>query len=115
MKKQGYICIAFDDGNKTDLTIGVQEQLNRGMIPKGTSYIIGKYVAEWAEGSPKMNTNDCLEMLGYGWDLEDHSYSHSYDGNMTQMTTAELNQELDLMDLQHVQVKHHQLVLQEFF
>lgn len=102
MRKRGYICIVFDDGFKTDLTIGLQEQLDRGMTPKGTSYIIGSAVENWYSGSTRMNADDCREILSHGWDLQDHSYHHyltQFDGGgMENMTYAQLNEELDASD-----------------
>ena len=99
MRKRGYLCIVFDDGFKTDLTIGLQEQLDRRMTPKGTSYVIGHAVDNWYSGSTRMNADDCKELLSYGWDIQDHSYHHYLTNpGMEDMTYEELNEELDLSD-----------------
>lgn len=70
----GYIAIKFDDGNASDYTVAYQEQLKRGMTPKGTSFLIGSYIVN--ENPNSLTIAQCKELRDAGWSLQDHSYSH---------------------------------------
>lgn len=90
--KEGLIAITFDDGFVTDLTVGLQAQLDRGMEPKGTSYIIPSWTA-----SNRLSASQQLELVNNGWDLQCHSYTHTTggpNGGSTGLTAAQLHQEM---------------------
>lgn len=74
MNKRGYICFVWDDGFLTDKTVALQEQLDRGISPKGTSFLVGSTVI--GSSLDRLHVSDCLEMLDAGWDFEDHTYTH---------------------------------------
>lgn len=89
MIKGGAIAITFDDGNKSDLTVGMQAMLDRGLPAKGTSYIIGSYIGN----ANRLTQTDLIDMIGQGWDIQCHSWFHNLGGptgGMTGMTAAEL-------------------------
>jgi len=93
---QGCIAVVIDDGRKTDLTVGLQEQLNRGMIPKGTSYIVGNYIGS---SDDYLSVSDCKTLLNNGWDLEDHTYTHGVgDDSFYLKTGDEIRAELQEMN-----------------
>lgn len=93
---QGCIALVIDDGHKTDLTVGLQEQLNRGMTPKGTSYIVGSYIGS---ADTWLTVDDCKELLDNGWDLQDHTWRHGvYDDAFWQKTGEEIRAELQQMN-----------------
>lgn len=111
--KQGLLAITFDDGFKTDLTVGLQEQLNRGMEPKGTSYIISSYT-----GANRLTNEDKLTLVNHGWDLQCHSHTHPLGGpggGMTGLTAEELRQEMQNVNKHFVEdlglppPEHHSL------
>lgn len=90
--RQGMIALTFDDGYKTDLTVAMQKQLDRGMEPKGTSYIISAYT-----GESYLDASEKLTLVNNGWDLQCHSHTHTLggpDGGMTGLTAEELHQEM---------------------
>lgn len=92
----GYIAIVIDDGRKTDVTVGLQKQLDRGMTPKGTSYIVGSYIGS---SDSWMDVSDCKTLLDNGWDLQDHTYTHGvYDDAFWTKTGNEIREELQLMN-----------------
>lgn len=70
---RGTIAITFDDGNKTDLTVGAQVQIDKGLSPKGTSYVIGSSIGN---AGHTMTVNDLHTLVAMGWDVQSHSYSH---------------------------------------
>lgn len=93
---QGSICLVFDDGYLTDKTQGLQAQLDRGMIPKGTSFICGSYVL--GSDAKRLHVNDCIDLINNGWELGDHMYQHGIPGGggaVIDMTPAELRENLN--------------------
>lgn len=90
--KQGHICFVFDDGFVSDLT-AMQEQINRGINPKGTSFIIGGAIG----GDGRLTVEQCKTLLNNGWDLQDHSWSHM-NPHIHEMTGNELRADLKRMD-----------------
>lgn len=91
--REGMIAITFDDGFATDLTVALQSQLDRGMTPKGTSYIITNKV----DGVGRLSTDNVLSLVNNGWDVQCHSHTHPLDGpqgGMTGLTAAQLHQEM---------------------
>lgn len=71
------LCITFDDGYKTDRTIAYPEMSARGI--KGTTYVVGYYTDNFPE---YMTTSQLLEMVGFGWDIQCHTYDHAYLGKL---------------------------------
>lgn len=94
--KRGYIGVKFDDGYKSDLTLGLQAQLDRGMKPRGTSYICGQFVINGNTG--RLNVNDCKELVEAGWTLGDHTFTHTLEGALLTMTGDEIRLELSQMN-----------------
>jgi len=91
--RQPLLMITFDDGFKTDLTIGLQEQLNRGMSPKGTSFIApGLYPAL------RLSAEDQLELINNGWDIQCHSYNHPVNTGFDNLTAEEIHQEMQAIN-----------------
>lgn len=97
MIKGGALAITFDDANSSDMTVGMQAMLDRGLPAKGTSYIIGSYI-----GNPnRLTQTDLIDMIAQGWDIQCHSFYHTLggpNGGMTGMTAQEL---IDDMKLQN--------------
>ena len=85
----GILAITFDDGNKTDLTVGLQKQLDRGMDAKGTSFIIGS-----RDSAGSLSNDDKFTLLDNGWDVQCHTYTHLADGNLTTKTASEIHYEM---------------------
>lgn len=97
MIKGGAIAIAFDDANSSDMTVGMQALLDRGLEPKGTSYIPGSYVGK----TNRLTIENIVQMLSLGWDIQCHSYYHTIggvNGGMTSMTAQELMDDMQLQD-----------------
>lgn len=93
MDKRGYIAFVWDDGFLTDKTIAMQMQLDRGLNPKGTSYIIGQAVL--GTSANRLHVDDCLEMLDNGWDLQDHTFTHpTTTHQFVDFTGTEMREEL---------------------
>jgi peptidoglycan/xylan/chitin deacetylase (PgdA/CDA1 family) len=91
MLKQGVILLSFDDTNIEDYTIAYQEQIDRGMQPAGTSYIITSRSAAY-----HLTWTQMKEMMGNGWDIQCHSHTHPskwYDTPET-MTVDEIAGEM---------------------
>jgi len=89
--KQGLIAFTWDDGHKTDVTVALQEQLDRGMEPKGTSYII-----TGASPTNRMNIAEKLTLVNNGWDLQCHTHNHPLGPNLTGHTAEQLHEEMQL-------------------
>jgi peptidoglycan/xylan/chitin deacetylase (PgdA/CDA1 family) len=86
----GVIAMGWDDGSATDLTVACQMQIDRGMIPKGTSFIIGSYnTGTWLSDEQKVELSD------KGWDLQCHTYSHI---RVDELTAAQIRADLLLND-----------------
>lgn len=73
--KKAMVALTFDDGFKTDLTVGLQMQLDRGMTPKGTSYIVPSFVS-----AVRLTPAEQMQMASAGWDLQCHSQNHVLGG-----------------------------------
>ena len=87
--KPGTLAFVFDDAYKTDLSVGMQAQLDRGWEPKGTSYLITSYTGEL-----RLTVEEKLTLLDNGWDLQCHSHTHPLDPNFTGMTSDEIHEEM---------------------
>lgn len=97
MDKRGYICFVWDDGFKTDKTVAMQMQVDRGLSPKGTSFLIGNHVIN--DEPTRLNIAECKEMLDLGWDFQDHSYSHPViTSQFVDLTGDEMREDLQLMN-----------------
>lgn len=97
MDKRGYICFVWDDGFKTDKTVAMKMQLDRGLKPKGTSFIVGYHVVN--NEPARLNIEECREMLDYGWDFQDHSYSHPViTSDFVDLTGDEMRADLQQMN-----------------
>ena len=97
MIKGGAIAITFDDANSSDMTVGMQAMIDRGLKPKGTSYIPGSYVGK----TNRLTIDNIITMLSLGWDFQCHSYYHNIggvNGGMTSMTAQELMDDMQLQD-----------------
>lgn len=92
MDKRGYICFVWDDGFLTDKTVALQKQLDRGIDPKGTSFVIASSVL--GTNSDRLHIADCKEMLDYGWDIQDHTFSHSLNPSFSEMTGEQIREDL---------------------
>lgn len=85
----GVLALTFDDGNKTDLTVGLQKQLDRGMDAKGTSFIIGS-----RDSVGSLSNDDKFTLIDNGWDVQCHTYTHLSDGDLTAKTAAQIHDEM---------------------
>lgn len=87
------LMITFDDGYKTDMTVGMQEQLNRGLEPKGTSFIAPGLFPEL-----RLTKAEQMEMINQGWDIECHTYNHPVDVGFDNLTAPEIHTEMQLIN-----------------
>ena len=97
MIKGGAIAITFDDANSSDMLVGMQAMIDRGLEPKGTSYIPGSYVGK----TNRLTIENIVQMLSLGWDIQCHSYYHTIggvNGGMTSMTVQELMNDMKLQN-----------------
>lgn len=86
---EAMLALTFDDGFKTDLTIAMQEQLNRGWDAKGTSYIISS-----ASSSGRLTPQEILQMIDQGWDIQCHTHTHPIDPSLPGHTSDQLHYEM---------------------
>ena len=92
------IVMTFDDGNKTDYTVALPLQKEKGFNPKGTTYLI----TNWVGVSNRLTVAEILEMIADGWDFQCHSNTHALggpDGGSTGLTPTEMFEEMQNVNL----------------
>ncbi len=82
------IIFTFDDGNESDYVLAYPILKKYGI--RGTSYISPYYPDHHVKH--KLSWNQIKEMDAYGWDFEDHTYSHI---NMAESTPAHIRQSME--------------------
>ena len=86
------IAFTFDDSFKTDLTVGLQKQLDLGIKPKGTSYVI---TSPTYRNPGRLSAEDMIHMINLGWDIQCHTHTHPVGaGGLTVYTAEQLYQEM---------------------
>lgn len=87
---RGVIAMTWDDGYKTDMSVAMQAQVDRGMTPKGTTFVIGSMT-----GPTRLTPAEKVGLVDSGWDLQCHSYTHPVGvGGLTGLTAAQLHDEM---------------------
>lgn len=82
------IIFTFDDGNESDYVLAYPILKKHGI--KGTSYISPYFPDHQAKR--KLSWNQIKEMAAYGWDFEDHTYSHI---NMAKSTPEQIRKSME--------------------
>jgi peptidoglycan/xylan/chitin deacetylase (PgdA/CDA1 family) len=82
------IIFTFDDGNESDYALAFPILKKYGI--KGTSYIAPYYPDHRVKN--KLSWSQIKEMDAYGWDFEDHTYSHM---DMAESTPAQIRQSME--------------------
>lgn len=82
------IVFTFDDGNESDYVLAFPIFKKYGI--KGTSYI-NPYCPDH-HVKHKLSWKQIKEMYAYGWDFEDHTYSHI---NMAKSTTEQMRESME--------------------
>jgi len=90
---RGVLSLSFDDGNKTDLTIGYQGMIDRNIKPRGTTFLIPSFVAP-----TRLTLQERIDLINGGWDMECHTYNHAYAPDLTELTPNEIREELKLVN-----------------
>ena len=85
------IVFTFDDGNKSDYVFAYSILRKFGI--KGTSYI-NPYNPDHNVKN-KLSWEQIKEMYAYGWDFEDHTYSHI---DLTKSTSKQITQSIEKVD-----------------
>ena len=87
--KQALLSISFDDGFKTDYTVAYAEMVAKGVPIKATSFICGNLTQ-----AHRLQPSDMLALLNGGWDLQCHTFTHTYDPYLSDLTAEQIRTEI---------------------